>query len=632
MTSTDRPVYPGDNTAGLVAVGLVILGWIAASVTAWAALLLAAADPVNPLMVLPALGFGRQRWPSAATGWTVVLAAAQAGAMVWACWRWWHRRAGQSRFDYTTEWLARPREVVSLRAATTRALSQQLGMRTPWAGVPLGALVTQRGAREFDKADSGRQSEALLYSDCEKLSVDIWGPRRGKTTARVIPAILGAPGPVLTTSNKRDVVDATRGVREKVGTVHIFDPQNLLDQRVSRPSMTWDPLSAIRMGDRKTWDVRAEKLADIFMADSFPPGAAPDPFFDPEGRDLLAKLFLAAALGQQPASRVFEWITEPSPAPLKYLRESEFTSSTSALRKFIGYSDRQKDGLFGTAKKMCNVLGRLGVNAWLTPHPGLPEFTPAQFVHSRDTLYLLSQEGVDSASALTTALTWAVCDAAERLGDEHGVRLPVPLVAALDELANTVRWPDLPEKFSHYGSRGIIIMAVLQNWSQGVRAYGAAGMQQMWDAAAIRYYGGGVADPRWLGDVSELIGIRFEQSRSINHSTPAGLTGSGQMHVSVNRDVREHKILTPAQLSQLPKGRALVLWDGRPVMVRPVPWWERPYADQVRESLARYGPKDQVEQAPERSVRSRVRGVLARARGSDGIAAGAVAQEKDVTP
>lgn len=64
-----------------------------------------------------------------------------------------------------------------------------------------------------------------LYQGWEDVSVDIRGPRVGKTTSRAIPAILEAPGAVLVTSNKRDVVDATWGPRSAHGEVWPFDPQ-----------------------------------------------------------------------------------------------------------------------------------------------------------------------------------------------------------------------------------------------------------------------------------------------------------------------------------------------------------------------------------------------------------------------
>ena len=53
-------------------------------------------------------------------------------------------------------------------------------------------------------------------------------------------------------------------------------------------------------------------------------------------------------------------------------------------------------------------------------------------------------------------LTVAVTEAAEGLAKRSpGGRLVVPLVAVLDEAANVCRWPELPNLYSHCGSRGI---------------------------------------------------------------------------------------------------------------------------------------------------------------------------------
>ncbi len=56
-----------------------------------------------------------------------------------------------------------------------------------------------------------------VFGSWEDMHVDIWGPRTGKTTSRAVPAILDAPGAVVATSNKRDIVDATRGPRRDEG-------------------------------------------------------------------------------------------------------------------------------------------------------------------------------------------------------------------------------------------------------------------------------------------------------------------------------------------------------------------------------------------------------------------------------
>jgi len=51
-------------------------------------------------------------------------------------------------------------------------------------------------------------------------------------------------------------------------------------------------------------------------------------------------------------------------------------------------------------------------------------------------------------------------------------------------------------------------------------------------------------------------------------------------------------VLDVPDLASLPRGRAFVQISGAPpVLVRTVPWWKGPYADRIRESLARYEPQ-----------------------------------------
>ncbi len=90
-----------------------------------------------------------------------------------------------------------------------------------------------------------------------------------------MPAILDAPGGVLVTSNKRDVVDATRDVRAEAGPVWVFDPQGIA---LENPSWWWNPLSYV------TDEVKAAKLADHFASGSRDPGAKTDAYFDPRRR------------------------------------------------------------------------------------------------------------------------------------------------------------------------------------------------------------------------------------------------------------------------------------------------------------------------------------------------------------
>lgn len=74
------------------------------------------------------------------------------------------------------------------------------------------------------------RSGRLLYALCEDVTIGSAGPRVEMTTALVVPAILAAPGALLTTSSKPVRVQTTRRLRDEVGTTWVFDPQEVIDE------------------------------------------------------------------------------------------------------------------------------------------------------------------------------------------------------------------------------------------------------------------------------------------------------------------------------------------------------------------------------------------------------------------
>lgn len=106
-----------------------------------------------------------------------------------------------------------------------------------------------------------------------------------------------------------------------------------------------------------------------------------------------------------------------------------------------------------------------------------------------------------------TALTVAITEAAEEYSQaQPDGRFRVPLLLALDEAANICRWSELPNLYSHFGSRGIIPMTILQSWAQDEDVWGKAGMEKLWSAATIKVVGSGVGGGNFLTDLSTLIG------------------------------------------------------------------------------------------------------------------------------
>ncbi|WP_331757722.1 TraM recognition domain-containing protein [Nocardia sp. NBC_01388] len=429
----------------------------------------------------------------------------------------------------------------------------------------------------------------MLYGSYEDLHLDVMGPRAGKSSSRVIPALMEAIGPVVATSNKRDVVDATRGHRADLGgQVWVFDPQQVAAEACT---WFWDPIAWVAGTDGGAdAQVRAAQLAGHFAAGGDADKA--DSFFDPEGEDLLAGLILAAAVSKKPITQVFLWITDQQEEePIDVLREHGYQMVAAALNDQYTAPDRQRKGIFSTAKKMASCLKYDKIRPWVEPpKPGEAEREPFDvraFATSRDSLYPLSLEGKGTAGPLITALTAAVVDAASHEGVRRGGRLPVPMLVALDEAANIVKWAELPKMYSHFGSRGIVVMTILQSWAQGVRCWGEEGMKALWSAANIRTLGPGLADAAFLRDISDLVGAHYEQTSSVTHNKSKDGRSSSR---SISRTTEP--TLTPSDLAAIPTGRALVLASGhRPVLVRLVPWWERSCKDAVEASNKKFAPK-----------------------------------------
>ncbi len=519
------------------------------------------APPADPWTTLFGVLDGTVAWNSQATAVLAVLTAACLAAALAVHTAWRRSRHGRSRVDDTARWLGRAHEItpISTRHATTTAT--RLGVDTP--GIRIGTAVA-----------TGQP----VWGTWEDMHIDVWGPRTGKTTSRAIPAILDAPGAVLVTSNKRDVVDATRAPRADKGAVWVFDPQALVDET---PGWWWNPLSYV------TNEVKAARLAEHFASGSRPPGARTDAFFDPAGRDVLAALLLAAACDNRPITEVYRWLSRPTDdTAVDILRDSGYPLTAEQLAGHIAAPDRQRGGVFGTAQQMATCLTNRQAAQWVTPTGADDQrlqFEPHTFVAGTETLYLLSKEGRGSTGPLTTALTVAVIEAAEdRARISPGGRLPTPLLAVLDEAANVCRWRDLPELYSHFGSRGIVLMTILQSWAQGIDVWGESGMRKLWSAANIAVYGGGVKDAEFLDMLSKLIGDYDKSTRSVS---------SGRGHRSVTEQLSRERIMDPADLAALPTGRAVVLASGaRPTLVKTEPWMTGPHADAVRRSLAVHDP------------------------------------------
>ncbi|MFD1660206.1 type IV secretory system conjugative DNA transfer family protein [Streptomyces caeni] len=411
-----------------------------------------------------------------------------------------------------------------------------------------------------------------IRSSWEDVLLAIMAPRSGKTSGLAIPAILRAPGPVLLTSNKaaRDAYTATLDARAEAGTVWTLDPQQIAH---APREVWWDILSDAH-------DLAgARRLAGHFVTASVDESSQGD-FWSTAAANTLTALFLAAARARRPITDVLAWLASPADrTPIDILVDAGLDAVAAQLQGTVAGAVETRDGIFETARQYAACLLDPGIAAWVTPAPHLPEFRPVAFATSRDTLFLLSKDGGGSASAIIAAAADAVMRAAVVQAERDGGRLDPPLLAILDEAANVCKIQDLPDLYSHLGSRGVIPVTILQSYRQGVRVWGEAGMDALWSAATVKLIGSGIDDADFADKLSRLVGDHDVQTVSVSHSE------SGR---SRSVSMRQERILPADAIRALPKGTALLLATGiRPALLNLKPWYEEPNAGPLGAASAR---------------------------------------------
>ncbi|MFJ9116053.1 type IV secretory system conjugative DNA transfer family protein [Streptomyces sp. NPDC102394] len=400
-----------------------------------------------------------------------------------------------------------------------------------------------------------------LRSSHEDVELDLMAPRAGKSTGIAVPRVLRAQGAVLLTSNKSDVYAVTRAERAKAGRVWTFDPQGIAH---TERAMWWNLL-----GDCHTIE-GARRLAGHFVA-SVNDDTAKKDFWISAAQNTLTALFLAAARGGAPVTDLLGWLADPADrTPVDLLRDARLVAMAEQLQGTVRGAVETRDGIYETARQTVSCLLDPEILAWVTPDPYLPEFRPDRHVVGKDTLYLLSKDGGGSAAGVIAGLADATMRAGVVAAERMGGRLDPPLTAVLDEAANVCRISDLPDLYSHFGSRGINVVTLLQSYRQGARVWGEVGMDALWSAATVKLLGAGLDDADFVQKISTLVGQHDVKTPSLSRSKD----GTQRSY-----SYRQESILPPDKIRALPKGTALLLATGvRPALIRLRPWYKEPGA------------------------------------------------------
>ncbi|MFI2077674.1 type IV secretory system conjugative DNA transfer family protein [Streptomyces triculaminicus] len=492
-------------------------------------------------------------WPAAPTGAVVgivtLLALLVAGLTFGGLWAW--RRSSRQGG------LAGHKQMAALAPKRAEARAREL---RPSLKLVKELQPRDRGVLLGDLEPRGPE---LRGSD-EDVYLALMAPRAGKSTALATPTLLEAPGAALLTSNKSDVYAITRQARSRVGTTWVLDAQSVAH---AERELWWDILASARTIEG------ARRLAMHFIAAGSDSSARRD-FWMNAALNTLTALFHAAALNGGTVTDVLAWLSTPADrAPVNALRANGMTALADQLASTVAGAPETRDGVYETARQCVACLLDPQIAAWVTPDKHRAQFEPTRFVQSLDTLYLLSKDGGGSAAGVIAAAADSVFRAGVQAAERAGGRLDAPLRAILDEAANVCRIEDLPDLYSHLGSRGITPVTILQSYRQGVRVWGEVGMDALWSASTVKLLGAGLDDADFVEKVSRLVGEHKVKETSVSHSSSGRSTSTSR---------QRERIMEPAQIRALPKGRALLLATGVPVgLVKLRPWYAEPGAAEL---------------------------------------------------
>lgn len=415
----------------------------------------------------------------------------------------------------------------------------------------------------------GAQDGRSVWAKPEAHVMALGPPRSGKTSCFMIPNVLAAEGPVISTSTKPDVLEATLAQRCALGRCWLFDPFNEVRAPAGVTRLRWSPVT-----ECADWTVSQLMSADLVNAAGVGKGAK-DPHWRARATAMLGTLMHASAVGGTDIDVVAGWVNRFELREAEAILADRGDPLAREVMAGLGRSDpRELSSVFSTATE--------AVAAYRT-RPALesalhPNLAPTQLVASSDTIYVCASSEVQQLVAPTVAmLVGRACSAAYAGVRANGVASNPPLLLALDEVANIAPIEGLPRILSEGASQGVLVAACFQDLSQARERWGTA------SEAFPTVFGGqlifaGIAHPATLQAISMRCGDVEVPVRTVSRTSQRGGRGRSRTRsasVTASLTTRRESALTPAELSLGLPGKALYLEGGvRPGWVDLTHWHE----------------------------------------------------------
>jgi type IV secretory pathway TraG/TraD family ATPase VirD4 len=408
-------------------------------------------------------------------------------------------------------------------------------------------------------------TSAPLYAGVEQAVLIVGPPRSGKTSSLVIPAVLDAPGAMVSTSTKPDVLYNTADFRSGVGLVWVFDPSGTIELPWWAHRLHWSPVQGCHQFDTATAMAHA-------LASAARPGAqhSESSHWVERAEALLAPLLFAAALRGRTIGSVCQWVLgRDLREPLAVVEASGHQMALAILTGVAATDERERSGIFSTAAGLLSAYRSEAVLAAADE----PNFDPKKFAQSSDSVYIcVGAQEQELLAPLVVALLEQI-----RAGVMARPAYAAPVLFALDEVANIAPLYSLPQLASEGGGQGLVTLASMQDLSQARVRWGEAA-EGFFTLFGVKVVLPGIADQRTLHLISELAGDKIIEMPSFSRpSTASYLLGGSSVGGSRTTSYMFRPRLPYDAVARGIPGYGLLINGTSFSDVRLLPWWQHSY-------------------------------------------------------
>ncbi|GGJ73137.1 type IV secretory system conjugative DNA transfer family protein [Glutamicibacter ardleyensis] len=510
-------------------------------------------------IVLAALNWGEKITPTnSKVSWNPLdlLEAGLDGDLAWPAASWFILGAFAvlliAGYVLITELWISPRKNTTTFNPQGAAITSMMGFTAAWhkARQIYGPSVTKKTSEAFIALAvyTNASKKVPLYIQLED-SLWVYAPARGgKTSSIVVPMVLGAPGPVLATSTKPDVVAWTATAREKQGQVFVCDWENITGWP---NTVKWTPIYGCEDEDEAL--ERGKAWANAAPMEGTKNGS----WFSAKAGSVLGRLLHAAALEDRTMDDLLLWIFDShNPEPITILEDHHKSRAfIQPLRERTeSRAGETEDSIKSTLLSLAEPLVSEKVLSQFRFRRG-EAFDINTFLEGQNTLHIVVDGEKSPLGTLSTMFADQVYRAARRKSSQFASgRLWPVFRMVLDEAPNVAAFSNMAELITDTGGRGIQVIGISQSFIQNEARWGKEEAKAIESNASLKLIFPGINSEDLKTYASDM-GVR-DKTR-ISHSSSK--TGGSR-----TTSTEEKAIVRAEELKHLKFGQATAVYRNLP--------------------------------------------------------------------